>query len=151
MWEVQLKGMKNLATNIVIAPPGVTPMHCFKMRTLSLAAGILLPNPQGDCVYYYNANKEILHLNSLTRGLARKYTVLVVMDPSRLLSRIPKPGEFSEWVHVDVLGGQRYLDDEALCGFVFLDQTRRPKDLVPLRTGELPLAMHEKVCASFRT
>jgi hypothetical protein len=78
--------------------------------------------------------------------LTRKYRVLVVMDPTRLLLKCPKPQEFTEWMHIDLDGGQRYLDDEALRGMIFLNRSRRPKDLRPLNDGEIPVALHEKVC-----
>jgi hypothetical protein len=49
-------------------------------------------------------------------------------------------------MHIDLDGGQRYLDDEALRGMIFLNRSRRPKDLRPLNDGEIPVALHEKVC-----
>jgi hypothetical protein len=67
------------------------------------------------------------------------------MDPTRSLFKCPKPQEFTEWIHVDLDGGKRYLDDEALSGMIFLDRSRRPKDLLPLKDGEIPVALHEKV------
>lgn len=78
--------------------------------------------------------------------LTRTYNVLVVMDPSRLLPKVPRHQQYSEWSNVDVYGGQRLLDDHALRGLVFLDRSRRAKDLIPLQEGQIPLTLHEKVC-----
>ena len=75
----------------------------------------------------------------------RVYNILFVPDPSRQLSSIPKPGTEAEWIHVDLHGGQRYLRDDELRGFVFRDRSKRPWDLVPLKKGEVPVAIHEKV------
>jgi hypothetical protein len=77
--------------------------------------------------------------------LTRNYRVLFVMNPTRSLAKIPKPQQFAEWVHVDLDGGRRYLDDEALSGFIHLDRSRRAKDLLPLKDGEVPVALHESV------
>lgn len=73
------------------------------------------------------------------------YSILMVPEPSRREWARPKISDIiTEWVRVDLLDAERYLQDKALEGFIFED-TEPVEEQLELRPGQKAVVINEKV------